>query len=88
MMQSQNVSIRTRGSDVSRGVPALLHCHLPYSGGRSERGGQTAAAKAALSLQQDTKLLSVFRVEAAKGSQLNLPSFLPAYQKTVWQMPS
>lgn len=83
-MQSQDMSVRTRGNDVHRGVPAPLHCHLPYPMGRSERGGQAAVAKAALSLQQDTSLLSVFRVEAAEGRQLNLPSFLPAYQKTIW----
>lgn len=76
-MQSQDVSVRTRGSDVSRGVPAPLHCHPPYSWGRSERGEQPVVAKAALSLQQDTRLLSVFRVQAAKGRQLNFLFFQP-----------
>lgn len=42
------MSVKTRGSDVSRGMPVPLHCHLPCSWGRSERGGQPAVAKAAL----------------------------------------
>jgi len=42
------MSIRTRGSDASRVMPARLHCHLLCPWGRSGRGGQPALAKAAL----------------------------------------
>lgn len=61
----------------------------PASGAdRKEEGSQQQQKLLSARRHLTSRLLTVFRVEAAKGRQLNLPSFLPAYKKTVWQMPS